>query len=1072
MRILKLRLCNLNSLSGEWEIDFTQPEYINEGLFAITGPTGAGKSTILDAICLALYGQTPRLGRITKADNDMMARHHGECFAEVCFATDKGQYRAYWYQHRARKSAEGSLQNARHELSDLTTGAILEEKLSAVPPAIEALSGLDFDRFTRSVLLAQGQFAAFLHADDSQRSALLEQLTGTDVYAHISKLVFATYKQHQETLSQLKSRLDDIDLLSAEQIEQVRAQQSRQEASIEATEQDLARCQQLQDAVTQLSSLQHTQAQLNQRALELEQQQQQFVAQQTLLDADRQVRPYAAELRQFDYLRQQQDRVLKQHEHAAQRLSKLQPELAQAKVAYEHAQATHQQQVHAFATVEPELDAAATLEQKIDVQTQRLNDLEQQRQKLGQYQQTATQNLARHQRIEQDLNTQLAAQQAKLQQSAGADLVAPLAVLEQHIEQLTQLQTQQRKLLTQQQQSSQQAAAIAAMPVAEAQQQQLEAHQKELGRLGEALNQLDSQCQRLYVERKFAEQRDVLVKGEPCPLCGANEHPHLTHDSGQHAQDATNQLSQQISQLEQQRAALKQQLNQHQQSLQALNVEQALSQSEQAQQLNLAQQRTEELAQQLSEINHQVTKLGASWQSTADQLEVAFEPAADGDAAAMLRALQQLQQLMQQAQQGYQAAHSQYERIKLQRQDNQQQIQTLSTQLSTQQQQITEIAQQVTECQQALQPLKVSRAQYFDGRSVADVKAQYREGLRDSEQTLERVRQEYETAREQQRQVQSERDHLQQRLAEIQQELDSLMPALEQAQQQLGYSNHSEGNLHKMQSALLEQARFDALQQQAQSLRQREMHIRDQQQQLSTQLRECMDKQPSDAQGNLAQLQQHKSELSELQQGLGALKQRLLLDQQAREKSAHIVDEITAQQALVQDWATLNSLIGSQDGKNYRNFAQGLTFAVMIAYANEKLEKMTDRYRLIHDHMQGLHVNVMDDYQGGEIRTTKNLSGGESFLVSLALALGMAQMASSRVRVDSLFLDEGFGTLDPETLEVALDSLASLRQDGKMIGLISHVGALQERIPTQLQVTLGSAGRSRLSGPGVRQLAR
>jgi exonuclease SbcC len=164
----------------------------------------------------------------------------------------------------------------------------------------------------------------------------------------------------------------------------------------------------------------------------------------------------------------------------------------------------------------------------------------------------------------------------------------------------------------------------------------------------------------------------------------------------------------------------------------------------------------------------------------------------------------------------------------------------------------------------------------------------------------------------------------------------------------------------------------------------------------------------------------------------------------------------------------LHELIGSADGKKYRNFAQGLTFELLVFNANRQLKRMTDRYLLLHDDRQPLELNVVDNYQAGEIRSTKNLSGGESFIVSLALALGLSQMASRNVRVDSLFLDEGFGTLDENTLDTALETLAGLQQDGKLIGVISHVPALKERIGTQIQVIPQTGGRSRISGPGCR----
>ena len=139
----------------------------------------------------------------------------------------------------------------------------------------------------------------------------------------------------------------------------------------------------------------------------------------------------------------------------------------------------------------------------------------------------------------------------------------------------------------------------------------------------------------------------------------------------------------------------------------------------------------------------------------------------------------------------------------------------------------------------------------------------------------------------------------------------------------------------------------------------------------------------------------------------------------------------------------------------------------MVNHANKTLTKMSDRYLLVRDLSHPLELNVIDNHQAGEIRSTSNLSGGESFIVSLALALGLAAMASRKVQVDSLFLDEGFGTLDEESLEVALETLSTLQQEGKIIGIISHVPLLKERIGVQIQITAGLGGRSKILGPGV-----
>ncbi len=189
MRILAIHLHNLNSLAGRWSIDFSAPEYVASGIFAITGPTGAGKSTILDAICLALYGRTPRLRQVTRSQNEIMSRRTGACAAEVEFETSQGRYRCHWSQHRARRRPDGQLQQPRHELVDAVTGRVLETRMKAVAEQVERLTGMDFERFTRSMLLAQGDFAAFLQAGPDERAPILEQITGTAVYSRISILV-------------------------------------------------------------------------------------------------------------------------------------------------------------------------------------------------------------------------------------------------------------------------------------------------------------------------------------------------------------------------------------------------------------------------------------------------------------------------------------------------------------------------------------------------------------------------------------------------------------------------------------------------------------------------------------------------------------------------------------------------------------------------------------------------------------------------------------------------------------------------------------------------------------------
>ncbi|NQZ55987.1 MAG: hypothetical protein HRT88_00735 [Lentisphaeraceae bacterium] len=218
-----------------------------------------------------------------------------------------------------------------------------------------------------------------------------------------------------------------------------------------------------------------------------------------------------------------------------------------------------------------------------------------------------------------------------------------------------------------------------------------------------------------------------------------------------------------------------------------------------------------------------------------------------------------------------------------------------------------------------------------------------------------------------------------------------------------------------------------------------------------------------------SELSELKKEVAFSSEKLGALMQQLSSFEKNQQAFEEKLIVLSKQQKECGRWQKLHELIGSADGKKFRNFAQGITFEILISHANQQLRKMNERYVLIRDGQHPLEINVLDNYQAGEERTTKNLSGGESFIVSLALALGLSQMASDKISVDTLFLDEGFGTLDEESLEVALETLAGLQQYGKLIGLISHVPALKERITTQLKLSSGAGGCSNLSGPGVSQ---
>jgi exonuclease SbcC len=191
-------------------------------------------------------------------------------------------------------------------------------------------------------------------------------------------------------------------------------------------------------------------------------------------------------------------------------------------------------------------------------------------------------------------------------------------------------------------------------------------------------------------------------------------------------------------------------------------------------------------------------------------------------------------------------------------------------------------------------------------------------------------------------------------------------------------------------------------------------------------------------------------------------KARLDQDDEARGRHGAEAQALEARRQAAEVWKTLHELIGSADGKKFKVFAQSLTLDALLLHANAHLQDLARRYRLMRVPGHDLDLQVVDQDMGDEMRGLSSLSGGESFLVSLALALGLASLTSETTQVETLFIDEGFGTLDPETLEVALATLDALQATGRQVGIISHVSGLAERIGVQVRVVKQGGGRSRL----------
>ena len=209
-----------------------------------------------------------------------------------------------------------------------------------------------------------------------------------------------------------------------------------------------------------------------------------------------------------------------------------------------------------------------------------------------------------------------------------------------------------------------------------------------------------------------------------------------------------------------------------------------------------------------------------------------------------------------------------------------------------------------------------------------------------------------------------------------------------------------------------------------------------------------------------------KAELAEAEKRRDAARVFLQADDQRLRDNAVLAGQLRERQALADPWAKLNELIGSSDGAKFRGIAQRRTLDILLSYANAQLDQLTTRYRLERI-PESLNLVVVDHDMGDERRSVHSLSGGESFLVSLALALALASLTSNRLRIESLFIDEGFGSLDSETLSTAMNALMHLEAQGRKVGVISHVTEMTDAIPVQIRVVKGRSGASRLIVPGA-----
>ena len=1077
MKILELRFKNLNSLYGEWCIDFTNPEYIANGIFALTGPTGAGKSTILDAICLALYGATPRLGKITKNSNEIMSRQKGECYAEVLFESQQGRFRCNFSQHRSRKKAGGELQSPKHEIAEgAENGKVIEHQLRRVATVVEEKTGMDFERFTRSILLAQGGFDTFLKADVEQKSKILEQITGTEIYTDISRRAHERQRNEQDKLNLLQASVSGINILDQQQELDVQLdleKNRKDEYEITAKVADTA------EAIIWLIGISKLKEDINdlvKGSNKLKVELEQFMPKRLLLQKALRASELDSLYATLMAIREQQDKEQKQFENETGKLPELELVSIQQKGSLQKLEQQTLIAKEALKKATPLIQNTRLLDQQVVANKRAIassvDDCNLVAQQITIEKKAKENELSQRDRAQVDLDAnQNYLQNHKLDER----LISELTGIEEQLKNLGLLQdelnskkndfTKTATLLNDTEQKLSKC------------RQQVSNCKDELTTVGKQLeltkvtlesllggcllreyrNEKDTLLREMVFTQKIADlesERDKLEDGKPCPLCGANKHPFATGNIPvtDDIESRIKQLSGMIDRAES--------LEKNIQRIEKIENDARTALSDHEMLETTAQNDKNNVENRLNELSTEIKKAlntTIEQQNNINETLLVFDINLNNTNPES--AISILRSKLSQWQENYKK-QGEIERYIY---DRNSELQRLDAVIETRNLALVEKQSELKSAKNEFADATSKRQEMFGNRNPDTEESRLNKAVTSAEYCEKEGRITYDESRQLFSNAKTS-------IATLKNNIDARVPELQQLKNNFVANCKALGFADEQQflTARLSVVERDKLIAAAKILDDSQTELLARQTDREGRLAEEITKKITKATIETLEplRKEYEENLKQITDRVAGLNHVLNENIRAKENIKEKQSFIEAQKKECGRWDKLHSLIGSADGKKYRNFAQGLTFELMVSHANRQLEKMTDRYLLLRDTEQPLELNVVDNYQAGEIRSTKNLSGGESFIVSLTLALGLAKMASRKVRVDSLFLDEGFGTLDDESLETALETLSSLHHDGKLIGVISHVSALKERIGTQINVIPISNGKSIIYGPG------
>lgn len=1236
MRILAIRGENLASLAAPFAVDLAAEPLGATGLFAITGETGAGKSTILDALCLALYGRYPRVAVSRREDvpdpggealsasdgRAILRRGAGSGYAEVDFIGQDGvAYRVGWEAFRARNRATGKLQAERRRLHRLDDGSAVAAGKTQVLDRVVALTDLTFDQFRRTVLLAQGEFDAFLLAAEGERAELLEKITGTAIYSEISKRVHLGYEEHRRAVEALELRRGEIGLLDAEGLSSRNAERDALRAGLETWRNEQAAVGRILETARRIAAARTALAEAERRA----------VSAGESLDAAGPDRARLAELDSVEPLRGRAEALGETARERGEAQARVEATAARVRDARAAAAAAEAKRAEAnagdeaaeavFKSFGPLWDRAAALDATIAIAEQEAAAAAQAALRSSEAAAAADVALSA---IDRRLDEARAARDAAARQLEADRSHAPLAErgddFARRIRERARLQEQaeaagkegvarrseiagcdgeaeagtarlaafraRRETLAGARAEREAALAALAEPAAQARSAALEGLLDALreayalaGRHGtaladraaateveaeaglvatEAAARYGAEDQALHeagirraeiaplaelaeesVSREAARLRSLLVAGGPCPVCGSSDHPHAHESDGA--------LGRLAEEMRARRAELDVRIGEHQAARDRARGDFAAAEGRRDDAQERAAAAAEAAAATAARYRATLPGLLASLEAsglaavlppgpdapalaaagttaraerdatlhvlaTARTLRgeidglIRERDAAEGRAEAEARALDALTRRRTEA--GLAAERAESTRAAL-IQRVAELADEIAPALSAADLSLPDLDRDSERCADcvsrlgqayaalrtrlagleaqlgALAPERAAAASSREAETRAAVKA--RAEAEERQTRLQQARAERagllggEPTGTHRTRLNNERRAAREALQAAQTVCAEAARALTGAvTDEAGATAASERAAARHSSAedAFAQACGERGREAVAALLAVPTETRDA-------LRAGLDRLAREAAETRTALATRRADVEALdtesgidvaaaeaetvrladamaqaQQRLGALDAELRRDEAARAKAADLAGEIDAATAELTTWHRVEEAIGSAGGDRFRRFAQGVTLDHLVHLANEQLRALSPRYRLARSVGADLALHVVDRDMGDERRATRSLSGGERFLVSLALALALSGLEGRQSFVDTLFIDEGFGSLDAETLDLAVDALETLQGRGRKVGVITHVAGMMERIAVQIRVEKRGSGRS------------